>query len=315
VLQQLKTSNTQMRLGLGLFVGNHGSSTCLPVFDSVPIDDIANNYAAITAKYNSLAALQPPGTKAETPMSDIIPMVKALLQADTGTGQKYMLVATDGQTDFCDDGNNVCPADAIAYRVQDMYAATPSIGTLVLGLPTDVGGSVAFNTTVLQNLANAGAGQNPTLSGLGVSTGTDVYNQCNGAAGWKAIMTAAALPASMSLATYGTPAGTAKVFTPSSTSTTDLANQIAAAISGIKSCTFDLSDIGGKSIKVDTTKLAQAQIKIMGTAVPLDPTNGWNVDAANPTQLVLNGNACTTWRLPANTQIDFNFPCSSIIFE
>ena len=215
-------------------------------------------------------------------MSDIIPMVKALLQADTGNGAEVHAGRTDGETDFCDDGNNVCPADAIAYRVQDMYAATPSIGTLVLGLPTDVGGSVAFNTTVLQNLANAGAGQNPTLSGLGVSTGTDVYNQCNGVNGWKTIMTAAALPASMSLATYGTPAGTAKVFTPSSTSTTDLANQIAAAISGVKSCTFDLSDIGGKSIKVDHDQAGQATIKIMGTTIALDPTNGWSMARADP---------------------------------
>ena len=53
----------------------------------------------------------------------------------------------------------------------------------------------------------------------------------------------------------------------------------------------------------------------MGAPVNLDPTNGWNVDAANPTQLTLNGAACTTWRMPQNTQIDINFPCSSIIFE
>jgi hypothetical protein len=118
-----------------------------------------------------------------------------------------------------------------------------------------------------------------------------------------------------SLATYATPAGPAKVFTPSSTSTTDLANQIAAAINGVKSCSFDLSDIGGKSIKVDTTKLSQATVKIMGTTIPLDPTNGWNVDPSNATQLTLNGTACTTWRQPQNTKIDLNFPCSSIIFE
>jgi len=49
--------------------------------------------------------------------------------------------------------------------------------------------------------------------------------------------------------------------------------------------------------------------------VPLDPTNGWNVDPSAPTTLTLNGTACATWRMPANTKIDLNFPCSSIIFE
>ena len=53
----------------------------------------------------------------------------------------------------------------------------------------------------------------------------------------------------------------------------------------------------------------------MGTVIQLDPTNGWDVSTANPTQLTLNGNACATWRMPASTQIDLNFPCSSIIFE
>ena len=57
-----------------------------------------------------------------------------------------------------------------------------------------------------------------------------------------------------------------------------LVTQLSAALSGVKSCSFDLSDVGGKSIKVDTTKLASAMVKIQGTAIPLDATNGWNVD-------------------------------------
>ncbi|HMF39415.1 MAG TPA: vWA domain-containing protein [Polyangia bacterium] len=313
VLQQLKNSGTQMRIGIGLFVGDHASGTCQPAFDMTAIDDIAKNYDTIAAKYNSLSFLMPWGAKADTPMSDSIPKVKALLQADTGTGSKYMLVATDGQTDFCDDGNNVCPADAIVYRVQDMFAATPSIGTLVLGLPTDVGGGMAFNMSVLQGLANAGTGQNAAPTG--VATQTDVWNQCNGVAPWKAIATTAGRGMNMSLATYTAPAGTAKVFTPASTSTTDLANQLAAAISGVKSCTFDLSNVNGKAIKVDLSKLNQAHVLIQGSDVPLSATDGWNVDSSAPSTLVLSGTACAKWRMPNNTDIQFDFPCGSIIFE
>ena len=83
----------------------------------------------------------------------------------------------------------------------------------------------------------------------------------------------------------------------------------------MKSCTFDLNDVSGKTIKVDTTKLNQAHVKIEGTEVPLSATNGWNVDAAAPTQLVFSGTACTTWRNPNSKTIDLQFPCGTIIFE
>jgi hypothetical protein len=29
----------------------------------------------------------------------------------------------------------------------------------------------------------------------------------------------------------------------------------------------------------------------------------------------LVGTACASWRMPSNNKIDFQFPCSSIIFE
>ena len=315
VLQQLMTSNQQMRVGLGAFVGDHASGTCKPSFDTVAIGEIGTNYAAIAAKYNALGPLLPFGSKADTPMSAVIPMVQSALQADTGTGQKYMLVISDGQTDFCDDGNNVCPADAVTGQIQSMFTA--SLGTLVIGLPSQLGGGTAFNQAVLQGWANAGVGMNTALPTVGgAATATDVYNQCNGTADWKTVFTAnGRTGVSSADALYTTPGGTATVFTPSSTSTSDLANQIAAAISAVKSCSFDLSDVGGKSIKVDTGKLASAMVKIQGTAVPLDATNGWNVTTSAPSTLVLNGNACKTWQTPNNNDISFAFPCSTIIFE
>ena len=58
-----------------------------------------------------------------------------------------------------------------------------------------------------------------------------------------------------------------------------LVTQLSNALAGVKSCTFDLSDVGGKSIKVDTTpaKLSQAQGPIQGRRSRSSATNGWNV--------------------------------------
>ena len=94
-----------------------------------------------------------------------------------------------------------------------------------------------------------------------------------------------------------------------------LVTQLSQALQGVKSCTFDLKDVNGVAIKVDTSKLTQAHVLIQGTEVPLSATSGWNVDPGDPTTLIFSGAACTTWRLPASTTLDLQFPCGSIIFE
>ena len=101
---------------------------------------------------------------------------------------------------------------------------------------------------------------------------------------------------------------------PSAADQTQLVSQLSTALAGVKSCSFDLNDVGGKSIKVDPMKLDQAHIKIEGIEVPQNATNGWSL-GATPSELVLNGTACTMWRMPNAKLIDFNFPCSIIIFE
>ncbi len=154
IRQGNSTLDSQVRFGLGSIVGDHSSGSCMLNYQSVPI--ALNNAATIKTAYDGWGPLTPYGAKADTPAVEAIPMVKAALQADTGTGQKYMMIVTDSETDFCDDGNALCPADAVTYLIQDMYNSTPSIGTLVIGLPTSISN---ISTTVLQNFANAGAGQ------------------------------------------------------------------------------------------------------------------------------------------------------------
>jgi hypothetical protein len=305
VLQQLHDANANIRLGFGAFVGDHASGQCKPVFDTVPIDVIANSYDPISSKYNSLGPLLPYGSKADTPAEAVIPMVKSALQADTGNGQKYMLFVTDSETDFCDDGGAECPADAITYQVQDMYTA--GIGTLVVGLASS-GGGIA--PTVLQNLANAGAGQ-PVIVPPTVSSAMQLYYNCTGAGSgqWMSLWTAAGRTGLNPIATYSATAGSAPVYSPGGTSQTALAAQISAALADVKSCTFDL----GGHISVVTSKLDKASVVINGSTVPLDPnmTNGWYM--SSPTVLQLYGPACDMWRDPSVTDIKFNFPCEIIV--
>jgi hypothetical protein len=320
VVTQLQAN---VRFGLGVFVGDHTTGACALDWDTVPI--ALNNSSAINLKYNSLGqvAMASEGNcKADTPAVEAVPMVKSILQGDTTvTGPKYVLLATDGQTDFCDDGDPDCPADALTYQIQDLYAA--GFGTLVLGLPTAEGGGTAFNTSVLQNLANAGMGQGTALpTQNGTTTPSQLYYACSGqgtAAGtdsWTNLYTAAGHTAAQltSIATYTT-AGTAPVYAPTTTSTADLATQLSAAINSIpRSCTFDLP----ANITVNANKLNEAVIYLVDSTssedvIPLDTNsaNGWNL--TGPSEVQLFGSWCDKLRDQGTTDIKFGFPCDIII--
>jgi hypothetical protein len=108
-------------------------------------------------------------------------------------------------------------------------------------------------------------------------------------------------------------AGPTKPYTPNAADQTMLINQLGTAIAAVKSCVFDLGDIGGKSIKVDLTKLDQAKVLVEDQQVPMSDANGWKMNGQ--TQLELVGTACANWRMPNVDDIDFQFPCSTIIFE
>ena len=245
------------------------------------------------------------GVKFESPASESIGAVAQALVADTSPGSKYIIFLTDGQPDYCDDSNSLCAPDSVVYQLQKAYTA--GITTVVFGVQTSL---FDLAPGVLQAFANAGAGE-PTLAPVKTNgTANDFYDQCNGIAGWAADLTASGKPSARgtTLGTYDTTMGPTKPYMPSASDQTMLVSNLSAALSGVKSCTFDLSDVGGKSIKVDTMKLAQAQVKIMGTVVPQDATNGWNVASSAPTQLVLSGDACATWRMPGNTADRLQLP-------
>ncbi|MBV9949023.1 MAG: hypothetical protein JOZ69_19395 [Myxococcales bacterium] len=316
-LAVIQSLQGQVAFGFTSYTGINPNTTPMmcPILDpplsALPI--ALNNFQAISAAY---APLGMPMFKAETPAQLSLEAVSQSLlratvsQADGGVGQpggRYILFVTDGETDFCDDGNPVCPADAVIAEIQKL--AGEGITTLILG----VGSSLSnISVPVLQSFANAGAGL-PALAPPGSAQGmplapVDVYNQCNSVTGWKQLATAAGLGAGQALGTYATtaPATKATVYSPSATDVGDLTNQIAAALKTVKSCSFDIQ---GK-LKVDTTNAAKGRVTINGGVVPYDPTNGWTLPS--PTQIDLVGTACQTWR-DLGTDIKFDFPCDAII--
>ena len=271
-----------------------------------------NNAAAITKVYDALPL--PPvsteqGKKFESPASESIAVAAKTLLADTTVGDKYIIFLTDGQPDYCDDSNSLCAPDSVVYQLQAAYTA--GVKTIVFGIQTPL---FDLGTGVLQSFANAGAGE-PTLPPLRAGGKlTDFYDQCSSSVPpWAADLTASGKPNAResTLGTYGTTMGPSKPFNPDATNLNQLVTQLTAALSNVKSCTFDLGNINGKSIKVNRTMLNQAHIKIMGTEVPLDDTNGWKMNTDS--ELELTGSACTNWRDPKTDTIEFNFPCEIFI--
>lgn len=300
VLQVVSMLGKQVRFGFSAFTGEMGDAMC-PTLD--PVSPALDNAAAIAARYNALV----PPKKGETPTRAALIQVGDLLMKDTqAPGEKFILFVTDGQPDYCDDGNPLCPPDSVVGELQAL--AKTNIQTLVFGISSPL---TTISDAVLAAFANAGAGQpvgnlNPDVNAI--------YDQCAGVAGWQADFAATGKPATRpnTIGAYAPAGGTATVFKPDLANQMALVNQISNALSGVKSCVFDLSDpTNGKPISVDTTQLDKAHVLIMGTEVPLDDTNGWHM--TSDTQLELSGTACDTWRKPENSTIDFQFPCQIII--
>jgi hypothetical protein len=325
VLTTIQPLDMDVRFGLGVFTGDR-DGMC-PTYDEVPT--AIDNYDKIATAYNKLGR---PQFKAETPAAQmILTKVKPALMADTGPGDKYMLFVTDGETDYCDDGDPACAFDSVTYAVQNLKAA--GFGTLIVGLPSP---QSQYAAQALQAWANAGAGlpvSLPVQNGQSLSA-AQIRNNCyDGRPGYKAIWDMAGRTGSETTATYanatradggvgdggatdgGVVTMNAPVYAPSSTDQTALSKAIAAAIAGVKSCSFDLGNINGQSIKVDLNQLGNAHIKIDGKEIALDTGagNGWKMNGS--TELELTGTACATWRMPNTKNIDFGFPCGTIIFE
>lgn len=312
VLQVVQQLQAEVRFGFAAFTGEQGQAMCPTLSPVLPAQ---NNYDAISGNYNGLMAPM----KGETPTRKAMEQIATLLKADTAPGEKFILFVTDGQPDYCDDGNDLCPPDSVVGELQTLY--TDGIKTLVFGISSPL---TTISDSVLQAFANAGGGQSvlppfPSNQTLDLNA---FHDQCNGVAGWKADFLATGkpdvrndtgVPPWPTIGDYGTTSGTATVFKPDLTNQQALVNEISRALAGVKSCVFDLGNIDGKSLKVDLTQLDKAHVLIEGTDIPHADADGWRMNDA--TQLELVGSACDKWRNPDSKNIDFQFPCEIVIVE
>jgi len=282
-----------------------------------------DNQTAIASLYNSLDR----SPYKNTPTAAALQRAADTLWGDGIEGDKYILFVTDGEPDYCDDGNALCPPDSVVGKLQKLALGLDSDGTQRASIHTLVFGVNSPLTTispeVLQAFANAGAGLPVAPVRPNPNQAYDpnaIYDQCNGVQGWKADFTATGKPAArgQTVADYIDPAdplavaGKATVYRPDPNDQQALVGQIRAALAGVKSCSFDLSG----DVKVDLARADlgdKAKITINGNPVPFDATNGWHM--LTETTVQLEGQACSAWRVPGETAINFDFPCDVIILR
>ena len=324
VLQVMSELETSVQFGFAAFSGRDtgvvaGTQTCdLQVPSVVPA---LNNRNAIATVYEPLG--QPTDSK-ETPTLLALKEVAEQLRATDTPGDKYIVFVTDGEPDYCNDGNLICPPDSVVGLLQSLSATTDATGAPQTPIHTLVFGIAAPSTTisadVLQAFANAGAGLPVSFMAQNPGQAPDpnsVYDQCNGLPGWRAGFLESGKPdvRGQTTGTYVTDpalAGNAPVYRPDPTNQAALTDQLRVALAGVKSCTFDLGEDG---VKVDLTRTDlgdRARVIVNGTAVTFDATNGWSM--ANETTVTLAGAACDMWRTPdMATSISFDFPCDIFV--
>jgi hypothetical protein len=284
------------RFGVGAFTGQAGG-TC-PLFTSVPPANANAN--AITSFYETIGAV---AGKTETPTSAALKVAEQVLTADVSEGTKNILLVSNGQPDFCDDGNPICALDATVARVQKL--AAEGITTAMLDL------SNALSDASLKAIANAGAGQ-PAAIPFGPTTAQLTCYDCSGYPGWDAEWTSAssardcATSGKQVLGTYSPVGGSTPTYRSDLSDQAALNAQIAAILSSFKSCSFDLGSPGS----LDPTAAGSAVIRIDAQPVPMSTSNGWHL--TSPTQLALVGSACADWRKPTTKAITFEFPCDAL---
>ena len=330
VLQVVGNLQADVRFGFGAFSSRMGKYAELPAaqadqecVDMPSVPPLESNMAAIGSLYNSLEK----GAGKDTPTVLALRRAAQSLWSDTTEGDKYILFVTDGQPDFCDDGNQLCPPDSVVGKLQQLAlgldetgATHPPIHTIVFGIKSPLS-SVLPET--LQQFANAGAGL-PVAPPQPDPTRYDpnsLYDQCNFVPGWATDFALTGKPAvrGQSIGAYIDPAdplqvaGNATVYRPDPTDQAALVQQIGTALASVKSCSFDLA---GDGVKVDLTRTdlgTLAKININGSPVPFDATDGWHM--LSETTVQLEGKACADWRGRGQTSIDFDFPCDVIILR
>ncbi len=311
VLPVIQELQADVRLGFGTFTGT--SNSCDGLTDSgVPFAE--NSYAAIRTAYEQLNR---PEGKTETPTAKAIQQATDLLLADDSPGDRYILLVTDGDPDFCDDPDAKCAADTLIAELQ--VSAAKGVRTLVFGIED----SSIDNPEWFDFYAQAGWGELPNwTTGLTVNPyNGPMADSCRSIAAWSSARTASGNAPDPATCSPLPPEGNPECFLPAGKYDTApttkkafmdadpaaLAAQIQSSLEALKSCIFDLSH---SNVEVKEDKVATGQIYVNEELIP---STDWRMN--DPTTLELLGESCDTWLKPEVTQFFAGFPCDALIIK
>jgi hypothetical protein len=282
----------QGELAIG-FMSVAGESASCPLLDEVT--PALNNHTAIAAKYNALAK----PAKGESPFTLALTRAGDLLVAAPGSGEAYALMVIDGEPDYCNDGNALCPIDSVVARIQALH--TQGFVTLVAGLPNLT--TPAQHEAALQSYANAGLGL--AVASVG-DTPTNIYYQCLGLPAWTTELAATGKQTPAALGSYSnSPAAAPYTSLEPSAGLAALTASFRSLFARTKSCRFDVADFS-----VDLAQASSGTVTVDDQPVPFDAQNGWRMVDGDELELV--GSACTAWRVPTASEISVKFPCSAL---
>jgi hypothetical protein len=265
VLEAVNRFEHEVRFGLATYTGER-ERECPAL--SVGAEPARHNAAALRRAYDRLEA---PAYKGETPTAAALSQVAQMLAGNSSAGGKFILLITDGDPDFCDDGEPTCARDAVVAAAQAAHAQ--GIVTLVFR----VGDLVAGDH--LTDVANAGSGQP-------VAQRDRAHAACPDSG-----------------ARYSEIGGTAQFYeaTPAEALTT---SALSTVIASIRSCVFDLQD----RPELDSSNVDAMSVEIDGQQAAREQPDGFRMNS--PTQLELLGASCQRWRMP-DARISFTVPCRS----
>jgi hypothetical protein len=200
-------------------------------------------------------------------------------------GQKVLVLITDGvPTDNCAQNGGSYTSNACVVEAANELKAAPPQGpvlTFVIGVgvfpSTDL---TNFDPNFLGNLAQAGGTGPKNCNPNENTTTTDLcYFEVD--------------------PTQGNATQTEQAFEAA----------INAIRSQVLSCTFPLN-INSEAGTLDPSKV---NVTVNGQTIPQSPTNGWTYnDPNNPTQIVLNGQACTNLKNDPNASVQIVLGCATI---
>jgi hypothetical protein len=303
LLPALETLQADVRLGFGTYTSTQASQCgATPTV----LDDLGtiglNNYAEIASMYNAY----PDPLIGDTPTSYAIEQAVSVLLADTeAPGERFIILVTDGNPDFCDNIPAKCAQDATVAALQTAHEQ--GVTTLVFGLEAQ--NQQPLEANIMALFANAGDGQpvswadalplenrDPPASSLSDECRSEPYPTLLGAG------------MGTSIGTYGTTNGTAEAFLGGDPAT--LVESLRTQVEGLKSCVFDLT-AAGLEIKAGSENTGVIKVDQVADTDPAIPMSDWRMNST--TELEILGPSCELWKSDGVTEFFAGFPCDAVI--